>query len=76
MPVQTVFLNLEAGMSPREITEEFDVTLDEINAVLQKKPGQLYAKILKQNAQRCYSCIPQILPGGKKNPSRSFVKAG
>ena len=34
MPVQTVFLNLEAGMSPREITEEFDVTLDEINAVL------------------------------------------
>ncbi len=34
MRVQTVFLNLEAGMSPREITEEFDVTLDEINAVL------------------------------------------
>ena len=35
MPVETVFLNLEAGMSPQEITEEFDVTLDEINAVLQ-----------------------------------------
>ena len=34
MPVQTVFLNLEAGMSPREITEEFDVTLEEIQAVL------------------------------------------
>ena len=34
MPVQTVFLNLEAGMSPQEIVEEFDVTLDEINAVL------------------------------------------
>jgi uncharacterized protein (DUF433 family) len=34
MPVQTVFLNLEAGMSPKEITEEFDVTLDEIEAVL------------------------------------------
>ena len=34
MPVQTVFLNLEAGMSPQEITEEFDVTLDEIQAVL------------------------------------------
>ena len=34
MPVQTVFVNLEAGMSPQEITEEFDVTLDEIQAVL------------------------------------------
>ena len=34
MPVQSVFLNLEAGMSPQEITEEFDVTLDEIQAVL------------------------------------------
>ncbi|MCX6591820.1 MAG: DUF433 domain-containing protein [Acidobacteria bacterium] len=34
MPVQTVFLNLEAGMSPKEITEEFDVTLSEIEAVL------------------------------------------
>jgi uncharacterized protein (DUF433 family) len=34
MPVQTVFLNLEAGMSPKEITEEFDVTLEAIEAVL------------------------------------------
>ena len=34
MPVQTVFLNLEAGMSPQEITEEFDVTLGQIQAVL------------------------------------------
>ena len=34
MPVQTVFLNLEAGMSSQEITEEFDVSLDEIQAVL------------------------------------------
>ena len=34
MPVQTVFLNLEAGMSPQEITEEFDVSLDQIQAVL------------------------------------------
>ena len=34
MPVQTVFLNLEAGMSPQEITEEFDVSLEEIHAVL------------------------------------------
>lgn len=34
MPVQTVFVNLEAGMSPQEITEEFDVTLEEIQALL------------------------------------------
>jgi uncharacterized protein (DUF433 family) len=35
MPVQTVFANLEAGMSPAEITEVFDVSADEIKAVLQ-----------------------------------------
>jgi len=34
MPVQTVFVNLEAGVSPEEITREFDVTLDQIRAVL------------------------------------------
>ena len=35
MPVQTVFANLEAGMSPQEITEVFDgVKLEEIEAVL------------------------------------------
>ncbi len=34
MPVQTVFLNLEAGMSAHEISGEFDVSLDQIQAVL------------------------------------------
>jgi uncharacterized protein (DUF433 family) len=34
MPVQTVFENLEAGMSAKEITEVFDVTLEEVKAVL------------------------------------------
>ncbi len=34
MPVQTVFDNLEAGMSISEITEVFDVTSDEVKAVL------------------------------------------
>jgi uncharacterized protein (DUF433 family) len=34
MPVQTVFENLEAGMSVDEITEVFDVTAEEIKAVL------------------------------------------
>jgi uncharacterized protein (DUF433 family) len=35
MPVQTVFVNLEAGMSVKEITEVFDVTAEEIQAVVQ-----------------------------------------
>jgi uncharacterized protein (DUF433 family) len=34
MPVQTIFENLEAGLSVREITEVFDVTADEVRAVL------------------------------------------
>ena len=34
MPVQTVFENLEAGMSVKEITEVFDVTEEEVKAVL------------------------------------------
>jgi len=34
MPVQTVFENLEAGMSAAEITEVFDVTPEEVKAVL------------------------------------------
>jgi len=34
MPVQTVFVNLEAGMSVKEITEVFDVSEEEVQAVL------------------------------------------
>ncbi len=34
MPVQTVFDNLEAGMSLSEITDVFDVTPEEVKAVL------------------------------------------
>jgi uncharacterized protein (DUF433 family) len=34
MPVQTIFENLEAGLSLREITEVFDVTEEEVKAVL------------------------------------------
>jgi len=35
MPVQTIFENLEAGLSVKEITEVFDVTEQEVKAVLQ-----------------------------------------
>jgi uncharacterized protein (DUF433 family) len=34
MPVQTVFANLEAGMSVQEITEVFDVTPEEVEAAV------------------------------------------
>jgi uncharacterized protein (DUF433 family) len=34
MPVQTVFANLEAGMSVRKITEVFDVKPEEVLAAL------------------------------------------
>lgn len=34
MPVQTIFENLEAGLSLREITEVFDVTEAEVKAVV------------------------------------------
>jgi uncharacterized protein (DUF433 family) len=34
MPVKTVFENLEAGLSLAEITEVFDVTAEEVKAVL------------------------------------------
>ena len=33
-PVKTIFDNLEAGMSVEEITEVFDVTAEEVRAVL------------------------------------------
>ena len=34
MPVQTVFANLEAGMSINEITETFDIGAEPIRAVI------------------------------------------
>lgn len=34
MPVQTVFENFEAGLSVEQITEVFDVTPEEVKAVL------------------------------------------
>jgi uncharacterized protein (DUF433 family) len=35
MPVSAVFLNLEAGATIEEIIEQFDVTREQINAVLE-----------------------------------------
>ena len=46
MPVQTVFDNLEAGMSVDEITEVFDVTPEEVRAVLHFASESLAAPAL------------------------------
>jgi uncharacterized protein (DUF433 family) len=35
MPVSIVFQNLEAGLRVEEVMEEFDVTREQINAVLE-----------------------------------------
>jgi uncharacterized protein (DUF433 family) len=35
MPVATVFENLEAGMTIEEVMEEFDVTREQVKAVLE-----------------------------------------
>jgi uncharacterized protein (DUF433 family) len=35
MPIATVFMNLEAGMTVEEVMEEFDVTREQVNAVLE-----------------------------------------
>ena len=43
MPVQGVFENLEAGMSLDEITEVFDVTPEEVRAVLRFANASLEA---------------------------------
>lgn len=45
MPVQTVFDNLEAGMSVEEITEIFDVTPEEVTAVLHFASESLTAPV-------------------------------
>ena len=34
MPVETIFQNLEAGLSIQEITEIFDVSAEEVRSVL------------------------------------------
>ena len=39
MPVTTVFDNLEAGLTVAEVMEEFSVTREQINAVLEFAAG-------------------------------------
>jgi uncharacterized protein (DUF433 family) len=41
MPVQTVFVNLAAGMSVKEITETWDVKAEEVEAVVNFVAGSL-----------------------------------
>ena len=41
MPVSIIFENLEAGLTVDEVMEQFDVTKDEVNAVLEFFPRSL-----------------------------------
>ncbi len=48
MPVATVFENLEAGMTVEEVMEEFDVTREQIEAVLEFVARSLDAPVPAQ----------------------------
>ena len=47
MPVQTIFENLEAGLSAKEITEVFDVPEQEVKAVL---------RFATQSLEKAFTC--------------------
>ena len=57
MPVSAVFENLEAGASVEEIVEQFDITREQINAVLEFAARSLDA--------------PPLVPGGFPADARS-----
>ena len=46
MPVSTVFENLEAGATIDEIVEQFDVTREQINSVLEFAARSLESPVL------------------------------
>ena len=46
IPVATVFVNLEAGMTVEEVMEEFDVTQEQMNAVLEFVASSLAAPVV------------------------------
>jgi len=52
MPVATVFENLEAGASLEEISEQFDVTREQIRAVLEFAARSLDAPSVPAGAAR------------------------
>ena len=45
MPVSTVFENLEAGLTVEEVMDEFDVTREQVNAVLNFAAKSLFAPV-------------------------------
>ena len=46
MPVATAFVNLEAGMTVEEVMEQFDVTREQMNAVLEFVVSSLAAPVV------------------------------
>jgi uncharacterized protein (DUF433 family) len=62
MPVATVFENLEAGLTVEEVMEEFDVTREQLNAVL-----EFVARSLEVPAP-----LPAFTGSGPSTDARSF----
>jgi uncharacterized protein (DUF433 family) len=52
MPVATVFENLEAGLTVEEVMDEFDVTREQINAVLRFAAASLKAPTSSSSPNR------------------------
>ena len=53
MPVATVFENLEVGSSIEEIIEQYDITREQIQAVLEFAARSLDAPPVSVGADRC-----------------------
>ena len=62
MPVATVFENLEAGLTVEEVMEEFDVTREQLNAVLEFVTRSLEAP----------APLPAFTGSGPSTDARSF----
>ena len=68
MPVQTVFENLEAGRSVDEITEVFDVTPEEVKAVLHFANESLakYKRLFADVTIGAHESLATVLAAGRQ----------
>lgn len=57
MPVKLVFENLEDGMSIDEIIEQYDVTREQVKAVI-----DFAARASKRRLVECWSCLTSTRP--------------
>ena len=80
MPVATVFENLEAGLTVEEVMEEFAVTREQINAVLDFAAKSLRTPLPPRahgSARRCSFCLTTAhceVSGGGSSATRSWKR--